>query len=104
VCHHDIAGAGPAPPIFSLIVRKAIEAAGARLLYLPPYGPDLNPIEQALAKLKALLRAKALRTVEALWNALGDFVPCFSPDECANFLRQVPTGPQGSRDLISGVS
>ena len=55
-------------------VRKAIEAAGARLLYLPPYSPDLNPIEQAFAKLKALLRAKALRTVEALWNALGDIV------------------------------
>ena len=68
-------------------VRKAIEAAGARLLYLPPYSPDLNPIEQAFAKLKALLRAKALRTVEALWNALGNLVPCFSPDECANFLR-----------------
>jgi transposase len=68
-------------------VRKAIEAAGARLLYLPPYSPDLNPIEQAFAKLKALLRAKALRTVEALWNALGNLVPCFSPNECANFLR-----------------
>ena len=68
-------------------VRKAIEAAGARLLYLPPYSPDLNPIEQAFAKLKALLRAKALRTVETLWNALGDIVPCFSPHECANFLR-----------------
>jgi transposase len=68
-------------------VRKAIEAAGARLLYLPPYSPDLNPIEQAFAKLKALLRAKALRTVEALWNALGDIVSCFSPDECANLLR-----------------
>ena len=64
-----------------------IEHAGARLLYLPPYSLDLNPIEQAFAKLKALLRAKALRTVEALWNALGDIVSCFSPDECANFLR-----------------
>jgi hypothetical protein len=49
--------------------------------------PDLNPIEQAFAKLKALLRAKALRTVEALWNALGDVVACFSSAECANFLR-----------------
>jgi transposase len=68
-------------------VRRAIEDAGAKLLYLPPYSPDLNPIEQAFAKLKALLRAKALRTVEALWNALGDLVPCFSPAECANFLR-----------------
>ena len=68
-------------------VRKAIEAVGARLHYLPSYSPDLNPIEQAFAKLKALLRAKALRTVEALWNALGDIVACFSPAECANFLR-----------------
>jgi transposase len=50
-------------------VRQAIEATGATLLYLPPYSPDLNPIEQAFAKLKALLRARALRTVEALWNA-----------------------------------
>jgi len=68
-------------------VRQAIEGAGARLLYLPPYSPDLNPIEQAFAKLKALLRARALRTVGALWKALGDLVPCFSPAECANFLR-----------------
>lgn len=68
-------------------VREAIEGAGARLLYLPPYSPDLNPIEQAFAKLKALLRARALRTVDALWKALGDLVPCFSPAECANFLR-----------------
>ena len=66
-------------------VRQAIEAAGARLLYLPPYSPDLNPIELAFAKLKALLRARAVRT--ALWNALGELVACFSPTECANFLR-----------------
>jgi transposase len=69
-------------------VRKAIEDASARLLYLPSYSPDLNPIEQAFAKLKALLRSKALRTVEALWSALGDIVACFSPAECANFLRR----------------
>ena len=68
-------------------VRQAIEAAGARLLYLPPYSPDLNPIELAFAKLKALLRARAVRTVNALWNALGELVACFSPAECANFLR-----------------
>jgi transposase len=68
-------------------VRRAIEGACARLLYLPPYSPDLNPIEQAFAKLKALLRTKALRTVGALWKALGDLVPCFAPAECANFLR-----------------
>jgi transposase len=58
------------------------KVAGARLLYLPPYSPDLNPIEQALAKLKAMLGAKALRTVGALWKALGDLVPCFAPAEC----------------------
>jgi transposase len=68
-------------------VREAIEAAGASLLYLPPYSPDLNPIEMAFAKLKALLRAAALRTVEALWKALGSLVDCFSPEECANFFR-----------------
>ena len=68
-------------------VRQAIEGAGARLLYLPPYSPDLNPIEQAFAKLKALLRTRALRTVAALWNALGDLVSCFPPAECAKFLR-----------------
>ena len=68
-------------------VRQAIEAAGARLLYLPPYSPDLNPIELAFAKLKALLRARAVQTVDALWNALGELVACFSPTECANFLR-----------------
>jgi len=68
-------------------VRQAIEATGAKLLYLPPYSPDLNPIELAFAKLKALLRARAVRTVNALWNALGDLVACFSPTECANFLR-----------------
>jgi transposase len=68
-------------------VRQAIEATGAKLLYLPPYSPDLNPIELAFAKLKALLRARAVRTVNALCNALGDLVACFSPTECANFLR-----------------
>jgi transposase len=68
-------------------VREAIEAASASLLFIPPYSPDLNPIEQAFAKLKALLRARAIRTVEALWNALGSLVDCFTPQECANFLR-----------------
>ena len=68
-------------------VRQAIEAAGASLLFIPPYSPDLNPIEQAFAKLKALLRARAIRTVDALWNALGSLVDCFTPEECANFLR-----------------
>jgi transposase len=68
-------------------VREAIEAAGASLLFIPPYSPDLNPIEQAFAKLKALLRAKAIRTVDALRKALGSLVDCFTPEECANYLR-----------------
>src|SRR6516225_10110648 len=58
-------------------VRQTIESAGACLLYLPPYSPDLNPIEQVFAKLETLLRARALRTVAALWDALGDLVSCF---------------------------
>jgi transposase len=68
-------------------VREAIEAAGARLLFIPPYSPDLNPIEMAFSKLKALLRAKAIRTAEALWKALGNLCDSFSPHECANYFR-----------------
>jgi transposase len=68
-------------------VREAIEAAGVTLRFIPAYSPDLNPIEMAFAKLKALLRAKAIRTLEALWTALGSLVGCFTPAECANFFR-----------------
>jgi transposase len=68
-------------------VREAIEAAGASVMFIPPYSPDLNPIELAFSKLKALLRAQAIRTVDALWNALGNLVDCFTPEECANFFR-----------------
>ena len=60
-------------------IRKAIEAQGAELLYLPPYSPDLNPIENAFAKLKALLRKAAERTVGGLWNAIGRMLDCFPP-------------------------
>lgn len=66
-------------------VRKAIEAVGATLLYLPPYSPDFNPIEKAFSKLKALLRKAAERTVDALWNRIGALLKEFSPTECANF-------------------
>jgi len=66
-------------------VRAAIEARGARLIYLPPYSPDLNPIEQLFAKLKALLRKAAARTVEALWTAVGALLSAFNPDECTNY-------------------
>lgn len=65
-------------------VRAAIEAVGASLLYLPPYSPEFNPIENAFAKLKAMLRKAAARTVDALWSAIGRIVDTFTPDECAN--------------------
>jgi transposase len=67
-------------------VRQAIQARGARLLYLPPYSPDLNPIEPAFAKLKSLLRTAAQRTVEGLWHAIGQALDAFTPAECANYL------------------
>ena len=66
-------------------VRAAIEAAGAHLRYLPPYSPDLNPIEQAFSKLKAHLRRHAERSVDSLWERIGALIPAFSPDECRNF-------------------
>ena len=67
-------------------VRTMIEAAGASLLYLPPYSPDFNPIENAFAKLKTLLRKAAERTVQGLWAAIGRLVDTFKPKECANYL------------------
>ncbi len=66
-------------------VRAMIEAAGAQLLFLPPYSPDFNPIENAFAKLKALLRKAAERTVDGLWSAIGSLVDTFTPGECANY-------------------
>jgi transposase len=68
-------------------VRRAIEAAGARLLYLPPYSPDFNPIENAFAKLKTLLRKAAERTVDGLWTAIGHLLDAFTPAECANYFK-----------------
>ena len=68
-------------------VRDALEAAGHRALYQPPYSPEFNPIELALSKLKRLLREAAERTVEGLWSALGRLLDRFSPDECANYFR-----------------
>ena len=62
-----------------------IEARGARLAFLPPYSPDFNPIEMAFAKLKALLRKAAERTVDGLWDAIGSLVDIFTPQECANY-------------------
>ena len=68
-------------------IRQLIEAAGASLLYLPPYSPDFNPIENAFAKLKALLRKAAARTVDTLWAAIGHIIDAFTPTECANYFR-----------------
>lgn len=68
-------------------VREAIERVGATLAFLPPYSPDFNPIENAFAKLKAILRARAERSIAALWDAVGAIVGLFSPDECANYFK-----------------
>lgn len=68
-------------------VRQAIEAAGATRLFLPPYSPDFNPIEQAFAKLKAWLRKAAARTKDALWQAIAEALDAFTPAECINYFR-----------------
>jgi transposase len=74
-------------------VREVIEATGARLRYLPPYSPDLNPIEQVFAKLKALLRKAAKRTVEGLWSKIGELLKEFASAECANYFRHAGYEP-----------
>jgi len=66
-------------------VRAAIEAAGASLLFLPPYSPDFNPIENAFSKFKAYLRKAAARTVDQLWSAIADAIDAYTPQECANY-------------------
>jgi len=68
-------------------VRKAIRAAGARLIFLPKYSPDLNPIEQVFAKLKTLLRKAGARTIEAICAAIGQLLGSFTPQECANYFK-----------------
>jgi transposase len=66
-------------------VRQRIRATGAKLFFLPPYSPDLNPIEQLFAKLKTLLRKAAERTVEGTWRRIGALLACFTAQECANY-------------------
>jgi transposase len=68
-------------------VRRVLRAAGAKLFFLPPYSPDLNPIEQVFAKLKTLLRKANERTVEGTWRRIGALLDCFKPAECANYFR-----------------
>jgi transposase len=74
-------------------VRQAIKAANARLLFLPKYSPDLNPIEMAFAKLKARLRKAAERSTDALWSRIGEVLDDFSPNECANYFKAAGYAP-----------
>ena len=74
-------------------IRQAIEARGTRLFYLPKYSPDLNPIENAFAKLKAGLRRAAERSTEALWNCIGTIAQSYTPQECANYFRAAGYAP-----------
>ena len=69
----------------NLAAKAAVEAVGATLVFLPPYSPDLNPIENAFAKLKAMLRKAAARTVDQLWAAIASIIDTFTPKECANY-------------------
>ena len=68
-------------------VRQAIENAGAKLLYLPPYSPDFNPIEMAFSKLKAGLKKAAARTINDLWELIGKLIEEFKPIECQNYFK-----------------
>ena len=77
-------------------MRQLIRSAGAKLFFLPKYSPDLNPIEQVFAKLKHLLRKAAARTVEAVCAAIGQVLHAFTPEECANYLKN-----SGYANLIS---
>ena len=74
-------------------VRAAIAAAGAALVFLPPYSPDFNPIENAFAKLKSILRKAASRTRDDLWDAIAHAIPRFTPDQCANYFRTAGYNP-----------
>ncbi len=83
-------------------VREAIEATGAGLLYLPPYSPDLNPIEQASSpNSKRSCRTAAARSVEALWHTIGQLLEAFSPTECAHYLAHAGYGSVDRRCLVS---
>ena len=68
-------------------VKKAIESVGARLVYLPPYSPDFNPIENAFSKLKTMLRKLKLRSMPELWKKLGKLCDIFKPEECKNYFK-----------------
>jgi transposase len=73
-------------------VRETIEATGAELRLLPPYSPDLNPIEQSFAKFKAHLRKASERSIPALWNRIGTILQSYTPEECGNYFRHAGYG------------
>lgn len=81
-------------------VRTSIEAVGASLLYLPPYSPDFNPIENAFAKLKAMLRKAAERSLNGLWSAIGRIIDTFTPDECKNYFAAAGYDPNRSKKAL----
>jgi len=76
----------------SKAARAAVRAMGAHLIFLPPYSPDLNPIEQVFAKLKHLMRKAQPRTLNATWQKVGQLLSCFSPDECARYIANAGYG------------
>ena len=78
----------------SIAAREAVEATGARMLFLPPYSPDFNPIENAFSKLKSILRKAAARTIPDLWDVICDALPRFAPDECANYFTAAGYEPE----------
>jgi len=73
-------------------IEETIEKADCKVLYLPPYSPDLNPIENAFSKFKAMLRACSETTITGLWNAVGKIVDCFSERECSNYFKAAGYG------------
>ena len=81
-------------------VREAIEAVGARVVYLPPYSPDLNPIELVFAKFKWLVRSAGERSMEDLWNRCGQLLDRFTPRECRNYFRHCGYNATKIRDAL----
>jgi transposase len=84
----------------NLAARRAIQNAGATLLFLPPYSPDFNPIENAFSKFKALLRKAAARTVDELYNAIATAIDTFTPQECANYFTAAGYATQSDRKML----
>jgi transposase len=82
-------------------VQKAIEKAGAKLIYLPPYSPDFNPFENVFSKLKTLVRKSKLRTRETLWKTLGELCDIFSEEECQNYFQNAGYSKPLSRQMFN---